>query len=112
MSEFIALIVMLLICFLYARIRKNHMVFTKLIFGVFLGFIVGTVVKRVNATTDNSVKIENVSTPTLQSSPAVVWTDDANDTVMGKDKVECDTFSIKTEHPTKSLTKKEIQDDS
>lgn len=117
MSEFIALIVMLLVCFLYARIRKDHTVFTKLILGVFLGFVVGTVVKHASATTENSIKIENVSTPTLQSSSAVVWTDDTINAVLGQEKVESDTFSIKIECPnetikTESLTKKEIQDDS
>lgn len=117
MSEFIALIVMLLVCLLYARIRKDHTVFTKLILGVFLGFVVGTVVRHVNTTTENSIKIENVSTPTLQGSSAVVWTDDTANAVLGQEKVESDTFSIKIEYPnetikTESLTKKEIQDDS
>lgn len=120
MSSFIAIIVIMLLCLVYARLRRDHRVYTKLMFGVILGFIVGIVVKQ-NCLTTNTVN-ETVSSPTLQSHPsAVVGTEDSTNSdmlkvdeiVMGQDTLESDTFSKTVyNYSNEPLITPEIQDDS
>lgn len=117
MNSFIALLVVTIVCLVYARLRRDHRVYTKLMFGVLLGFIVGIMVKHSDAKPQKNIDgIEIVSNPTQYNHSAVVWTDDyANIDTASKDTLESDTITIhqnsKTKIPT-NLINTEIQDDS
>lgn len=111
---FIAFIVMAIVCLLIARTKKDSRVYTQLMLGVCLGFIVGASVKHSMITESNNQKQELITAhPTVQSHVSSVV---GNDTMTiyepSKDLNESDTV-IKpvTSLPTSPQTN-EIQDDS
>lgn len=108
---FIAFIVMAIICLIIARAHKDGRIYTQLMLGVCLGFIVGAAVKyKTTITTDT--KQEITAHPTVQSPvSSVVWNDTVTLCEPSKDINESDTVFPVKKCPT-SPQINEIQDDS
>lgn len=109
---FIAFIVMAIVCLLIARIKKDSRVYTQLMLGVCLGFIVGASVKHSMATESNNQQQEIIAHPTVQSPvSSVVGNDTVTPSEPSKDLNESDTVMPAISLPT-SPQNNEIQDDS
>lgn len=111
---FIAFIVMAIICLVIARIKRDGRVYTQLMLGVCLGFIVGATVKSHMTTVSENQKQELVTAhPTVQSPVSSVV---GNDTVTfcepSKDLNESDTVTKPDSNLPTSPQTNEIQDDS
>ena len=76
LNIFIAFIVMAIICLIIARAHKDGRIYTQLMLGVCLGFIVGATVKyKTTSVSENNVQ-EITTHPTVQSPvSSVVWND-------------------------------------
>ena len=109
---FIAFIVMAIVCLLIARIKKDSRVYTQLMLGVCLGFIVGASVKHSIATESNNQQQEITAHPMVQSPiSSVVGNDTVTLSEPSKDLNESDTVIPTVSLPTSPQTN-EIQDDS
>lgn len=108
---FIAFIVMAIICLIIARAHKDGRIYTQLMLGVCLGFIVGAAVKyKTTITAENAQEIS--AHPTVQSPvSSVVWNDTVTICEPSKDLNESDTVFPAHKYPTRPQTN-EIQDDS
>lgn len=89
----IAFIVMAIVCLIIARINKSGRMYTQLMLGVCLGFIVGAAVKhKVSAVNlDNETVIAHPTAPSQVSS--AVWNDTPCTPEPSQEKHECDTIT-------------------
>lgn len=112
LNIFIAFIIMAIICLIIARAHKDGRIYTQLMLGVCLGFIVGATVKyKTTSVSENNVQ-EITTHPTVQSPvSSVVWNDTVTFCEPSKDLNECDTIFPAKKCPT-SPQNNEIQDDS
>lgn len=122
MSSIIAMLAVVIFVFFIARRNKSYRAFVNLLIPVCLGFIVGmTVQKYYNKKSNNISTVithetltDTTMCPTLHCfSPAVVLTDENNDSVMSQEKnTKRDSVSANVERIPTGNEQTEIIDDS
>lgn len=107
--------IVILILYVYARLLKDHRVFTNLIVCAALAFVIGSCIKSNFCDTNKNTKSEVVitaSNPTVHSiDSAVVWTDSKEQCVQSQEVMR-DTVIPQTESLSNQLQNVEIEDDS
>lgn len=122
MSSIIAMLAVIIFVFFIARRNKSYRAFVNLLIPVCLGFIVGMAVQKhfnkksndVSTVITHETLADTTMCPTLHCfSPAVVVTDENNDSVMSQEKnTERDSISVNVERIPTGNEQTEIVDDS
>ena len=107
--------IVILALYVYARILKDHRVFTNLVVCAALAFVIGSCIKSNIYDANKTVKSERVitaSNPTIHSlDSTVVWTESSEQYVQSQDTMR-DTVIPQTETLVSQLQNVEIEDDS
>lgn len=115
MLSAIYVMIVILILYVYARILKDHRVFTNLLVCAALAFVVGSCVKSKFFNTNEITKSEVITTasnPTVHSiDSAVVWTEPKEQYVQSQE-MKSETVVPQTEKLKNQLQNVEIKNDS